>query len=143
MLIASKIKAIGLYRTKARNLVALSRAIVETHGGRIFVEDSPLGGASFVVELPAAEPIVQVRASGVSLRLEDAPTLFVVATALPATYSVPIGRKSVTTGLRVDDVLGKSTRTLKQMTSPLRNAVSAAGSARRTEKPPRSRARGG
>jgi endonuclease III len=31
--IAGKIKTIGLYRTKARNLVALSRAIVEQHGG--------------------------------------------------------------------------------------------------------------
>jgi endonuclease-3 len=31
--IAAKIKTIGLYRTKARNLVALSRAIVEKHGG--------------------------------------------------------------------------------------------------------------
>jgi endonuclease III len=31
--ITEKIKTIGLYRTKARNLVALSRAIVERHGG--------------------------------------------------------------------------------------------------------------
>jgi signal transduction histidine kinase len=32
--------------------LALSKRIVETHGGRIFVETSALGGASFVVELP-------------------------------------------------------------------------------------------
>jgi signal transduction histidine kinase len=35
--------------------LALTKRIVETHGGRIFVEDSPLGGAAFVVELPSAE----------------------------------------------------------------------------------------
>lgn len=33
--------------------LALSKRIVETLGGRIFIESSPLGGASFVVELPA------------------------------------------------------------------------------------------
>jgi signal transduction histidine kinase len=32
--------------------LALSKRIVESHGGRIFVETSELGGASFVVELP-------------------------------------------------------------------------------------------
>ena len=31
--VADKIRTIGLYRTKARNLVALSRAIVDRHGG--------------------------------------------------------------------------------------------------------------
>jgi endonuclease III len=31
--LAEKIKTIGLYRTKARNIIALSRAIVEKHGG--------------------------------------------------------------------------------------------------------------
>ncbi len=35
--------------------LALTRRIVEAHGGKIFIETSPLGGASFVVELPAAE----------------------------------------------------------------------------------------
>ncbi|MFI5043371.1 MAG: sensor histidine kinase [Acidimicrobiales bacterium] len=34
--------------------LALSRRIVDRHGGRIHVEDSSLGGASFVVSLPAA-----------------------------------------------------------------------------------------
>jgi signal transduction histidine kinase len=34
--------------------LALCKRIVESHGGRIFVESSELGGASFVVELPAA-----------------------------------------------------------------------------------------
>ena len=32
--------------------LALCKRIVESHGGRIFVESSELGGASFVVELP-------------------------------------------------------------------------------------------
>jgi len=32
--LAEKIKTIGLYRTKARNIIALSRAIVERHGGK-------------------------------------------------------------------------------------------------------------
>src|SRR5208283_5928715 len=31
--LAERIKTVGLYRTKARNIVALSRAIVEQHGG--------------------------------------------------------------------------------------------------------------
>jgi endonuclease III len=31
--LAERIKTIGLYRTKARNVIALSRAIVERHGG--------------------------------------------------------------------------------------------------------------
>jgi endonuclease III len=31
--LAERIRTIGLYRTKARNLIALSRAIVEQHGG--------------------------------------------------------------------------------------------------------------
>jgi len=34
--------------------LALTRRIVEAHGGKIFIETSPLGGASFVVELPNA-----------------------------------------------------------------------------------------
>ncbi len=32
--LAERIKTIGLYRTKAKNVIALSRAIVEQHGGR-------------------------------------------------------------------------------------------------------------
>ena len=35
--------------------LALTKRIVETHGGNIFIEESPLGGAAFVVELPTAE----------------------------------------------------------------------------------------
>jgi signal transduction histidine kinase len=35
--------------------LALTRRIVETHGGRVFIETSELGGASFVVELPAID----------------------------------------------------------------------------------------
>jgi two-component system NtrC family sensor kinase len=34
--------------------LALCRTIVEEHGGRIWVEDGPEGGARFVVSLPAA-----------------------------------------------------------------------------------------
>ncbi|HKY15211.1 MAG TPA: HAMP domain-containing sensor histidine kinase [Microthrixaceae bacterium] len=34
--------------------LALTRQVVEAHGGRVFVETSTLGGAAFVVELPAA-----------------------------------------------------------------------------------------
>jgi signal transduction histidine kinase len=34
--------------------LALTKRIVEQHGGRISVEDSPLGGAAFVVALPSA-----------------------------------------------------------------------------------------
>jgi endonuclease III len=33
-LLADRIKTIGLYRTKAKNIIALSRAIVERHGGQ-------------------------------------------------------------------------------------------------------------
>lgn len=35
--------------------LALTKRVVETHGGRVFVEESPLGGAAFVVELPSAD----------------------------------------------------------------------------------------
>jgi signal transduction histidine kinase len=40
--------------------LALSKRIVETHGGRIFVETSALGGASFIVELPAHHDEVEL-----------------------------------------------------------------------------------
>lgn len=35
--------------------LALTKRIVESHGGSIFIEDSSLGGASFIVELPSAD----------------------------------------------------------------------------------------
>jgi signal transduction histidine kinase len=35
--------------------LALTRRIVEQHGGRITVEDDPLGGACFVVSLPSVD----------------------------------------------------------------------------------------
>lgn len=35
--------------------LALTKRIVESYGGRVFVESSPLGGASFVVELPGVD----------------------------------------------------------------------------------------
>jgi signal transduction histidine kinase len=34
----------------------ISRSIVESHGGSIRVETGPSGGATFVVELPLADP---------------------------------------------------------------------------------------
>ncbi len=34
----------------------ISRSIVELHGGRIWAEDSPLGGARLCVELPGFAP---------------------------------------------------------------------------------------
>ena len=34
--------------------LALTKRVVEAHGGSVFIETSSLGGASFVVELPAA-----------------------------------------------------------------------------------------
>ena len=43
------------YTTKARGLglgLAISRSIVEAHGGRIWAESAPGSGATFVVELP-------------------------------------------------------------------------------------------
>jgi two-component system OmpR family sensor kinase len=36
--------------------LAISRAIAEAHGGRIWIESSPLGGARAVLELPGFEP---------------------------------------------------------------------------------------
>jgi two-component system OmpR family sensor kinase len=36
--------------------LAISRAIVEAHGGRIWIEDSPLGGARAAFELPGFRP---------------------------------------------------------------------------------------
>lgn len=48
--------------------LALTRRIVEHHGGRVRVDDGPLGGAAFVVELPSAawtgEPAEQPEAAG-------------------------------------------------------------------------------
>jgi two-component system sensor kinase FixL len=34
--------------------LSISRSIVEAHGGRMFVENNPLGGATFCFTLPAA-----------------------------------------------------------------------------------------
>ena len=39
--------------------LALTKRIVEANGGKIFIETSPLGGASFVVELPNAADDVE------------------------------------------------------------------------------------
>jgi signal transduction histidine kinase len=35
--------------------LTIARHLVELHGGRIWVEDAPAGGAAFVLLLPAAE----------------------------------------------------------------------------------------
>ena len=49
------IKTIGLFRTKAKNLVALSKKIVQDHGGAITARSEGAGrGSRFVVTLPAA-----------------------------------------------------------------------------------------
>jgi signal transduction histidine kinase len=32
--------------------LAIARGAVEAHGGRVWVEDGPLGGASFVISIP-------------------------------------------------------------------------------------------
>jgi len=47
--------------------LAISRGFVAAHGGRVWVEDAPGGGARFVVALPlAADHDVAVRAAGVA-----------------------------------------------------------------------------
>jgi endonuclease III len=66
--IAAKIKTIGLYRSKARNLVALSRAIIDQHGGemprdREALEALPGVGrktASVVLNIAFGEPTLAV-----------------------------------------------------------------------------------
>jgi endonuclease III len=66
--IAEKIKTIGLYRSKARNLVALSRLIVEKHGGatprdREALEALPGVGrktANVVLNIAFGEPTLAV-----------------------------------------------------------------------------------
>lgn len=50
--------------------LALTKRIVEQHGGRISVEDSPLGGAGFVVALPSAAWSMGVD-PGVSSEVDD------------------------------------------------------------------------
>ena len=37
--------------------LAICRELVQAHGGRIWAERRPAGGSSFVVELPAAQPV--------------------------------------------------------------------------------------
>ena len=62
------IKTIGLYRTKAKNLIALSRAIIERHGGetprnRVALEALPGVGrktANVVLNIAFGEPTIAV-----------------------------------------------------------------------------------
>jgi signal transduction histidine kinase len=44
--------------------LGIARAIVELHGGRIWVEDSPLGGARVCFELPRASPKMRDLSAG-------------------------------------------------------------------------------
>ena len=44
--------------------LAISRKIVEQHGGRIWAEEAALGGACFVVELPTDGPLTRIPESG-------------------------------------------------------------------------------
>jgi len=47
------IKTIGLYRAKAKNVIALSKILVEKHGGKVFAEsEGPGHGSRFTIELP-------------------------------------------------------------------------------------------
>ena len=53
--VTEHIRTIGLFRTKAKNLLETCRILVEQHGGSISV-DSKLGqGTTFTVRLPALE----------------------------------------------------------------------------------------
>ncbi len=66
--LAAMIKAISLYRSKARNVIALSRALVERHGGavprtRCALEQLPGVGrksANFVLATAFGEPVIAV-----------------------------------------------------------------------------------
>ena len=66
--LAERIKTIGLYRTKAKNVIALSRAIVEQHGGetprdREALEALPGVGrktANVVLNVAFEEPTIAV-----------------------------------------------------------------------------------
>jgi signal transduction histidine kinase len=44
--------------------LALSKAIVEVHGGTIWVEDIPHGGSAFVIELPSCGPPTRQHTTG-------------------------------------------------------------------------------
>jgi signal transduction histidine kinase len=44
--------------------LALAKLIVEVHGGTIWVEDIPLGGSAFVIELPSSGPSPRQRTAG-------------------------------------------------------------------------------
>jgi len=66
--LAKKVKTIGLYRTKAKNVIALSRALIEKHGGKVprdreALESLPGVGrktANVVLNTAFGEPAVAV-----------------------------------------------------------------------------------
>ena len=53
--------------------LSLCHGIVVNHGGRISIEDTPGGGATFVIELPAADESLAAREAPVSQAAEAAP----------------------------------------------------------------------
>ena len=66
--VSAKIKTIGLYRTKAKNLIALSEALIEKHGGKVprdrdALESLPGVGrksANVVLNTAFGEPVIAV-----------------------------------------------------------------------------------
>lgn len=66
--LAAHIGSIGLYRTKARNIIAMSRRLIERHGGRVPRERAALEAlpgvgrktASVVLNIVFAEPAIAV-----------------------------------------------------------------------------------
>jgi len=66
--LAEAIKTIGLYKTKARNVIALSRILVESHGGRVPADRAALEAlpgvgrktANVVLNVAFGEPTIAV-----------------------------------------------------------------------------------
>jgi len=66
--LAERIRTIGLYRTKARNVIALSRLLVERHGGRVPAEREALEAlpgvgrktANVVLNIAFGQPTIAV-----------------------------------------------------------------------------------
>jgi len=66
--LAERIRTIGLYRTKARNVIALSRLLVERHGGRVPADRAALEAlpgvgrktANVVLNIAFGQPTIAV-----------------------------------------------------------------------------------